>query len=190
MWFGRGTARIGSILFQRIFNPLGRAAIDRILNIQQNVLILACLASQIIQLLIRALSPRHGIRTRNPQLLTLPTDGRIPATLGLALATRLTRPGHPPTLPRGRIGRLAGNRNLAVTAGLAHRQLEGMELWPLQTLWLGDGCLACGRGGSWQSWRGGRVRSGEDVVIVVCGREGIFVWERHVQSLVSNPPIL
>lgn len=58
--------------------------------------------------------PRHRIPTSNPQLLTLPANRSIPTTLRLALSARLTSPRHPPTIARGGIRPLAGDRHLAI----------------------------------------------------------------------------
>ena len=63
---------------------------------------------------IRTFLPRHRIPTINPQLFTLPANRRIPTTFRLALPARLTSPRHPPTVSRGRIRPLAGDRHLAI----------------------------------------------------------------------------
>ena len=63
---------------------------------------------------IRALPPGNRIPTSNPQLFALPANRRIPTTFRLALPARLTSPRHPPTISRGRICPLAGDRHLAI----------------------------------------------------------------------------
>ena len=63
---------------------------------------------------IRTFPPRHRIPTINPQLFTLPANRRIPTTFRLALPARLTSPRHPPTVSRGHIRPLAGDRHLAI----------------------------------------------------------------------------
>ena len=115
--------------------------------------------------------PRHRIPTSNPQLLTLPTNRRIPTTLRLALSARLTSPRHPPTIARGRVRPLAGDRHLAIVDQLF---LPG-DIGSMLRAW----CCGWLRRRQCGSWEGRDVGCRDDVEVALGLLQRHFVSRRN-----------